>query len=507
MNGMRPHRLLGDQFSPTVHARGGDVRARAARLGAGAYDCFIAPFAKKIKTAKMIARPARRTALRPFAALQNKETNHDLIDDYTLIYAPNASVLRFLRAKETPVTGAALILGNPASPLPGLDKLPGAEREATTIARVLATTAHLGVNARESLLYSLGGKVDLVHLAAHGLYDADILSSAASRSPPTMRRTEASPWRDPVFARPHRREPRRALRVSHGDRSAQRRRRVVDSREPCCTPERRPCFRRCGTSTTRHRWTDGRVLSPSRRGRARRRSAASAQLAGESEQFGDPRYWAAFILHGDPQGPGSADRQTVASGVFSIVRRSSCWRSFSPLHRGSCGSRTRSDSPRRSLDEHDRRPSAGAAVPVDGRRARGAKRGRESHRSPHRDRGIRFGSTCRRRVRIHFARLSPTSQSHRRPRARGPRTHERARRICGCEKALQRTPFGLGAPALDRGAHRRIPYVRSRTCRAYRERVQRFAASNFTLQGISVDVLLLDERNRACGASSPRRWR
>lgn len=41
-----------------------------------------------------------------------------------------------------------------------------------------------------------------------------------------------------------------------------------------------------------------------------------------------------------------------------------------------------------------------------------------------------------------------------------------------------------------------IPFVRGENMRAYRERVRRFAASNFTPRGISVDVLLLDERNR-----------
>lgn len=42
-----------------------------------------------------------------------------------------------------------------------------------------------------------------------------------------------------------------------------------------------------------------------------------------------------------------------------------------------------------------------------------------------------------------------------------------------------------------------IPYVRGTNMRAYCERVQRFAAASFTLQGISLDVFLLDERNGA----------
>jgi len=296
-----------DRFSPHRDARGVTVPSSCGKAATAqeAYDLLIAPFAKKIKTAKLILVPHGVLHYVPFAALQNKGTNHHLIDDYTLTYAASASVLRFLRAKETPVTGAALILGNPASPLPGLDKLPGAERETTTIARVLATTPHLGVNARESLLYSLGGKVDLVHLAAHGLYNADnplfsrvalaaddaqdgsltvdeILSSLDLTG---VNLVVLSACRTAIGAR------------SGGDEVVGLTRALLYAGTPAVL------------STL---WNIDDAASVGLMDEFYRRLAAGEQAAEalrqaqlavkKSEQFGDPRYWAAFTLHGDPQG-------------------------------------------------------------------------------------------------------------------------------------------------------------------------------------------------------------
>jgi CHAT domain-containing protein len=303
------HRIVcwADQFSPHRDARGVTVPSSCGKAATAreAYDLLIAPFAKRIKTAKLILVPHGALHYVPFAALQNKETNHDLIDDYTLTYAPSASVLRFLRAKETPVNGAALILGNPASPLPGLVKLPGAEREATAIARILATRPHLGVNACESLLYGLGGKVDLVHLAAHGLYDADnplfsrvalaaddaqdgsltvdeILSSVDLTG---VNLVVLSACRTAIGAR------------SGGDEVVGLTRALLYAGTPAVL------------STL---WNIDDAASVGLMNEFYRRLAAGehaaealrqAQLAVKKrEQFGDPRYWAAFTLHGDPQG-------------------------------------------------------------------------------------------------------------------------------------------------------------------------------------------------------------
>jgi CHAT domain-containing protein/Flp pilus assembly protein TadD len=155
----------------------GSPAARGARLpsecedAATADDAFeqlIAPIHAWIRQRKLILIPHGVLHYVPFAALHNRATGRYLIDDFTLTYAPSASVLRFLHAKESPVDGGALVLGDPITELP---RLPGAAQEATMVARILGTTPHLGADARAALLYDLHGKMDLIHLAAHGLYD------------------------------------------------------------------------------------------------------------------------------------------------------------------------------------------------------------------------------------------------------------------------------------------------------------------------------------------------
>ncbi|MEA2344946.1 MAG: hypothetical protein QOF63_3115 [Thermoanaerobaculia bacterium] len=161
------------QFGPPVDARG-VKRMSSCGEGATAEEAFqklIAPLVKDIRTTKLVIVPHGVLHYVPFAALRNRETNRYLIEDYTITYAPSASALRFLRAKESPVDGGTLVLGDPISPLPSVSRLNGAATEAVAVAARLHTTAYLGADARESLLYGLSGKIDLIHLAAHGIYD------------------------------------------------------------------------------------------------------------------------------------------------------------------------------------------------------------------------------------------------------------------------------------------------------------------------------------------------
>ena len=159
-----------NQFGPAVDTRG--VKVAGACDGAAtaedAFDQLIKPLLSAIHQRKLILVPHGVLHYVPFAALRDRETERYLIDDYTLTYAPSASALRFLRAKETPVDGGALILGDPVS---SMSPLPGAADEATAIARRFGATAYLGAAARESMLYAASGRYDLVHLAAHGIYD------------------------------------------------------------------------------------------------------------------------------------------------------------------------------------------------------------------------------------------------------------------------------------------------------------------------------------------------
>jgi CHAT domain-containing protein len=135
------------------------------------YAKLFAPVRPYIHTTRVWLVPHGVLHYVPFAALQNPETERYLVEDYTLTYAPSASAIAFLRQKESPVTGRALVIGDPDT---GTERrrLPGAEREAVAVARDLGVAPVLGKNATEELLYGLGGKYDLVHIAAHGEYDA-----------------------------------------------------------------------------------------------------------------------------------------------------------------------------------------------------------------------------------------------------------------------------------------------------------------------------------------------
>jgi len=134
-----------------------------------AFDFLLKPLRERITHPKLIIVPHGVLHYVPFAALHNHASERYLIDDYTITYAPSASALRFLRAKESPINGGSLVLGDPTTS--SLPRLPGAAQEATAVAHILGTTPHLGADAREALLYGLHGKIDIVHVAAHGLYD------------------------------------------------------------------------------------------------------------------------------------------------------------------------------------------------------------------------------------------------------------------------------------------------------------------------------------------------
>lgn len=159
--------------------RGRSVRLREPECPIGSlgpkalYRKLFAPLVRKIRHEKLILVPHGDLHYLPFAALRDPQTGRYLIENYTLILAPSASVLPLLQNKETPVTGTALVLGAPEELDPDLGPLPGALREARQAATLLGTTPLLGAQATEDRLYGLGGEIDLLHIAAHGVYDPD----------------------------------------------------------------------------------------------------------------------------------------------------------------------------------------------------------------------------------------------------------------------------------------------------------------------------------------------
>lgn len=151
--------------------RGGEVSEACDERATAeeAYDLLIAPLRDKLRKPRLFIIPHGVLHQIPFAVLRDARTGRHLIEDFTLLFAPSASSLRFLRDKETPVEGGALVLGNPDG---ALGNLAGAQREAQVVARDLRTVAITGADATENLLYDLDGYIDLVHIGAHGDYNS-----------------------------------------------------------------------------------------------------------------------------------------------------------------------------------------------------------------------------------------------------------------------------------------------------------------------------------------------
>lgn len=135
-----------------------------------AHAALIGPLLPYIHDKRLVIVPHGPLHYIPFAALRNPRTHRYLIEDYVLTYAPSLSVLDFLRRKESPVDGDALIIGDPANG--NARPLPGARSEATAIAGMFGTKAYTGSDATESLLYHAARKYDLIHIGAHAEYDA-----------------------------------------------------------------------------------------------------------------------------------------------------------------------------------------------------------------------------------------------------------------------------------------------------------------------------------------------
>ena len=133
-----------------------------------AYAMLIAPLLPQIRHERLVIVPHRELHYGPFAALHDEERNRYLIEDYTIVYAPSATAWQRLRRKEPPVSHRAMVLGDPAG---AMGSLKGAACEAAMIATRLGTTARLGTNARKRLIHNLDPGVDLLHIAAHARYD------------------------------------------------------------------------------------------------------------------------------------------------------------------------------------------------------------------------------------------------------------------------------------------------------------------------------------------------
>jgi CHAT domain-containing protein len=160
------------------------------------YKSLLTPLSSHLTTPHLAIVPHGSLHYLPFAALQNPETEQYLIQDYVLTTLPNASVLPFVTADRRPPTAhPPLIVGNPttgdfdavaslAIERGGLSPLPFAEKEAQSIAKLFGVEPLLGQAATEGTVREQATGAGVVHLAAHGYYNAKApLSSLIALAP------------------------------------------------------------------------------------------------------------------------------------------------------------------------------------------------------------------------------------------------------------------------------------------------------------------------------------
>lgn len=152
------------------------------------HELLIDPIADLLPTdptARVTFIPQDVLFFTPFAALED-EAGTFLIEHHTLITAPSIQFLALTQARKQQLSNqstsnkTAVVVGNPIMPavaneLNGprqqLPPLPGAEREAEAIARLLGTDPLIGADATEVAVVEKLPNANIIHLATHGLLD------------------------------------------------------------------------------------------------------------------------------------------------------------------------------------------------------------------------------------------------------------------------------------------------------------------------------------------------
>jgi CHAT domain-containing protein len=141
----------------------------------------IADLFPKKETERVVFIPQSELFLVPFPALQDEKGKY-LIEKHTILTAPSIQVLdlthkqRIASKKSGIGKGEILVVGNPTMPKnpitdEQLTSLPGAEREAIKIAKLLNTQEITGSKATKIAIVQKMLKARIIHFATHGLVD------------------------------------------------------------------------------------------------------------------------------------------------------------------------------------------------------------------------------------------------------------------------------------------------------------------------------------------------
>ncbi len=130
------------------------------------YESLIGPIRGWLKAAHLIIAPHGVLHNLPFQALFDGERY--LIDDFTISYAPSASVFAYCQARLATTSDAALIFGVPD------EAVPFVQEEVASVARNLANSQlYLGSEATAKRLREQGQHCRFLHIATHGYFRRD----------------------------------------------------------------------------------------------------------------------------------------------------------------------------------------------------------------------------------------------------------------------------------------------------------------------------------------------
>jgi CHAT domain-containing protein len=145
------------------------------------YQILIQPIADLLPNnpqERVIFIPQKALFLVPFPALMDAAGNY-LIEKHTVLTAPAIQVLQLTNQQRKQVSGdKVLVVGNPTMPSivvevgekpEQLEALPGSEKEALAIAKLLKTKAITGNEATKRAIVQTMLKSRIIHLATHGL--------------------------------------------------------------------------------------------------------------------------------------------------------------------------------------------------------------------------------------------------------------------------------------------------------------------------------------------------
>lgn len=138
-----------------------------AATNAALYDALIRPLHTSLTGEELILVAHDALHYLPFGSLWDEQEQQYLVEQFTLTQVPSISSLPYIVNNRNAHQGVALILGNPDS------TLKEAATEAKNIADLLGGEALLEADATKSALIQQAPEVDILHMAAHGIYDTN----------------------------------------------------------------------------------------------------------------------------------------------------------------------------------------------------------------------------------------------------------------------------------------------------------------------------------------------